>query len=321
MLFLIIGLGSMGKRRIRNLKELGEKSIIGFDIRDDRATSVSKEYDIVTFTDIKEALTMKPDVFIISTPPNHHIEYQELAVKNNIPFFCEAGISYSKKVGAESRKYHITACPSCTMRFNTLVKTFKEEIDKKTIGNVVAFTYHMGQYLPDWHPYEHIKDFYVGHEETSAPKEMIPFELCWLMWIFGDITEVMCMKDKLSSIDSDINDVYQIIVRFKSGILGHILIDVVSRQLVRKMRTVGEEGSIEFDFYEKEESIHILQKNETETKYFSSKDMYVEEMKSFIEEVKIGDRTYPFSLKEESKILKVLNSILLVSEKKHIVED
>ena len=29
--FLVIGLGSMGKRRIRNLKSLGYNNIIGFD--------------------------------------------------------------------------------------------------------------------------------------------------------------------------------------------------------------------------------------------------------------------------------------------------
>ena len=34
--FLIVGLGSMGKRRIRNLRANGEEKIIGFDIRIDR---------------------------------------------------------------------------------------------------------------------------------------------------------------------------------------------------------------------------------------------------------------------------------------------
>ena len=36
MKFLVIGLGSMGKRRVRNLLANGEKSIFGFDLREDR---------------------------------------------------------------------------------------------------------------------------------------------------------------------------------------------------------------------------------------------------------------------------------------------
>lgn len=36
MRFLVVGLGSMGKRRIRNLQELGFNKIVGFDIRKDR---------------------------------------------------------------------------------------------------------------------------------------------------------------------------------------------------------------------------------------------------------------------------------------------
>ena len=36
MRFLIVGLGSMGKRRIRNLRALGETEIAGFDPRPER---------------------------------------------------------------------------------------------------------------------------------------------------------------------------------------------------------------------------------------------------------------------------------------------
>ena len=46
MKVLVIGLGSMGKRRIRNLLKLGYKDIIGFDIRTDRINEVNKKYHI-----------------------------------------------------------------------------------------------------------------------------------------------------------------------------------------------------------------------------------------------------------------------------------
>ena len=36
MKFLIVGLGSMGKRRVRNLQRLGMTDITGFDPRADR---------------------------------------------------------------------------------------------------------------------------------------------------------------------------------------------------------------------------------------------------------------------------------------------
>ena len=43
---LIVGLGSMGKRRIRNLQKLGYRQLIGFDLRDDRIIETKKKYII-----------------------------------------------------------------------------------------------------------------------------------------------------------------------------------------------------------------------------------------------------------------------------------
>ena len=45
MKFLVIGLGSMGKRRVRCLMSLGEKDIIGFDPRQDRCDQKSPSED------------------------------------------------------------------------------------------------------------------------------------------------------------------------------------------------------------------------------------------------------------------------------------
>ncbi len=48
MKILQIGLGSMGKRRIRNFQALGLKDIVGFDFRNDRRDEAEKKYKIKT---------------------------------------------------------------------------------------------------------------------------------------------------------------------------------------------------------------------------------------------------------------------------------
>ena len=53
LIFLIVGLGSMGKRRIRTLHANEEKNIIGFDIRIDRRKEAEKKYNIQTIDDFK----------------------------------------------------------------------------------------------------------------------------------------------------------------------------------------------------------------------------------------------------------------------------
>jgi prephenate dehydrogenase len=63
--FLIVGLGSMGKRRIRNLRFNGEEKIIGFDIRIDRRKETETKYNIQTIDDFKILSPDNYDVLII----------------------------------------------------------------------------------------------------------------------------------------------------------------------------------------------------------------------------------------------------------------
>ena len=73
MKILVIGLGSMGKRRIRCLKALGESEIVGFDTRIDRREEATTKYNVTCYDDFQNALEeYNPDAFIISVPNNWH---------------------------------------------------------------------------------------------------------------------------------------------------------------------------------------------------------------------------------------------------------
>src|SRR3989338_1153461 len=87
--FLIIGLGSMGKRRIRNLHACGERDIIGFDIRPDRNEEAKAKYGIQVISDFKGISPKDFDAMIISTSPLAHKDYIRFALKNKKHFFVE----------------------------------------------------------------------------------------------------------------------------------------------------------------------------------------------------------------------------------------
>lgn len=316
MKFLVIGLGSMGKRRIRNLQYLGEKDIIGFDLSENKRKEAEQKYKITTFASIDQAMDNKPDVLIISTPPDHHLEYELLAAKNNKHFFCEAGIFTE---GLEElidicRNKEIVAAPSATLRFKQSIRKIKELIDSNKIGNIVALTYHMGQYLPDWHPWEDISEFYAGQKETSAAREMVPFELGWLTWIFGGLKRISCMKAKLSDLKADIDDVYQLIFQFKNGILGHLLVEVISRTPTRNFKAVGEKGTIEWSWSDdlvrlfdadKKEWLEFKEEGFREPGYVAKENMYIKEIKAFLEAIK-GESNYPYTLEQDYQLLTLL---------------
>ena len=170
MKFLVVGLGSMGKRRIRNLKQLSQNNIIGFDPRNDRCAESHEKYGIETFTDISLALKEKPDAMIISTPPDLHMHYAKIAINNKIHFFTEASVVQEEmdEVIQKLKNSNIIGSPSCTMRYHPIILKVNELIISDKIGKPLAFLYHSGQYLPDWHPWEDYRTFYVSKRKTGA---------------------------------------------------------------------------------------------------------------------------------------------------------
>lgn len=333
MKFLIIGLGSMGKRRVRNLQYLKAGEIHGFDLRKDRRRETKEKYGIIVFPNIEDALKEKPDAVIISTPPHLHMEYATRAAKQNIHFFTELNMSH-EKIDALLRlckKKNIVAAPSCTMRFHPAIQCMKQLLEKRYIGKIAAFSYHSGQYLPDWHPWEDYHTFFASQKETGACKEIILSELVWITWLFGRINKVSSLKKKSTILEADIEDIYQIILNFEEGPVGNMLVDALARYPVRYCEIIGEKGQIIWDCdknnvkvfeaqtknwrtYSQKESIH-------EAGYASSiiEDMYIEEMKHFIRTIK-GEIIYPYTFEEEKRILGIMQMIDKSSEEgKHIL--
>ena len=174
--------------------------IAGFDPREDRCQEAASNYEIHTFNDFDEAMATDPQALIISTPPHLHMPYARIAALNNKHFFTEASVLSDgmDEVIELCKGKGFVAAPSCTMRFHPLVQIIKKIVDSGDLDDILTFTYHSGQYLPDWHPWEDYRTFYVSRRETGACREIVPFELAWLTWVLGPIQAVSCFKGKLT---------------------------------------------------------------------------------------------------------------------------
>jgi len=277
MKFLIIGLGSMGKRRLRNLQELGYNDIIGFDIREDRRNNVQ----ILTCNTLEDALIHEPDVFIISTPPDHHRIYQEKAIELGIPFFTEASILNEGLLDIKGVK----GVPSATMLFNPSIQGIKD-----FIRDIKSFRYYCKSWLPAWHPKEKL-GYYAFNENVNGCKEMIPFELIWITNIFGEIDSIDSIS-WCSKILGNFNDYYVFKIRFVSGIEGIVEIDTISE----------EKGG-------GDRQITLLRKNDPiTTRIYCSERMYVEELKCFIDYIQ-GKKEFPHSFEKDQKLLEIIDRV------------
>lgn len=324
MKFLVIGLGSMGKRRIRNLLALKQENIAGFDINEDRVRDANEKYEIKTFNDFNKAIeSFNPDVFIISTPPNLHMKYAYLAKNKNIHCFIEASVVDSQKILALSEEINdnLVIAPSCTMSFFPAPIKIKELIQKEVIGKPLNFNYQSGQYLPDWHPWEKIENFYVSSRDTGGCREIVPFELTWLNDIFGDSRALACVKRKLTNINANIDDIYHCILEYPNNMIGNLTVEVISQpKAVRDIRIIGEKGEIVYNSDSNSIKYINTQMEDWETisfedgiiekDYINPEEPYINEIKTFIEAINAKDRKqFPNTLEKDYKILNTLYAL------------
>lgn len=321
MKFLIIGLGSMGKRRIRNLQALKAEDIIGFDFKEERRKEAEAKYKIKTIDDLQKLDFEKIDAIIVSTPPDIHNQYIKFAIEKGKPAFVEASVVLGdlEELEKKAKEKNVFIAPSCTMKFNPAIKKIKEIVKTGNYGKVTNFNYYMGQYLPDWHPWEGVKNFYVGKKETGGGREMVPFELTWVADIFGFPKNIKGFFGKTMDMGVDIDDTYVFAMDFGDK-CGSMLVDVVSRFATRSLTLNLERAQILWKW--DEDAIKIYN---ADTKQWASEPYlkgqaqegynkniaekpYIDEISSFIDRVS-GKGEFPNSLAEDIKILKLLSKI------------
>jgi len=333
MKFLVIGLGSMGKRRVRNLISLGYKNnIAGFDLRDDRRIEALK-YGIEVYDNFEKVMDdFKPDAFLISTPPNLHMHYAYIAEKKNIHCFIEASVVDSEKILELAKKIKnkkVLMAPSCTMRYYPMPIKIKELINSNIIGKILNYNYQTGQYLPDWHPWEKIEDFYVSNPDTGGCREIIPFELTWLNDIFGDSKPIACVRKKLTDISAYIDDIYHCILEYPNNIIGNLTVEVVSRpKATREIRILGSIGEIVYSADKNELRFINTKMKEwekisfdigtVESGYINPEEPYINEVKAFVDAIinlqSNKPSSYPNTLEDDYKILQTLYKLEDISE-------
>ena len=330
MKVLIVGLGSMGKRRIRCLLNLGINDLYGFDKRQDRLKESLDKYKIKTIEDFDDFLEKTDlDALIISTSPESHMEYAYKSVSKKIPCFIEASVSDSNLIRDLSRKIKnkkLVVAPSCTMKYFKGPSQIKKLISEGIVGKPIYLDYRTGQYLPDWHPWENINDFYVSQRNTGGCREIVPFELTWLNSLFGQPKPINSIIKKTNNLNVDIDDYYHFSLNYPNDLIANITVEVISRPFaLREFRLTGSNGQIVFSqdenkvrysTKEKSEWIEVdLSYGEIEPGYINPEKPYINEIDDFLKAVNNSNQDYfPNTLEKDYEVLSILEEIEKISQ-------
>jgi predicted dehydrogenase len=321
MKFLVIGLGSMGKRRIRCLKELGFSEIAGYDIRTDRRDEAAGRYGIHCYSDYSAALRdFAPDSAIISVPPDIHDRYIKSAIENRINFFVEASVVSGgiRESIAAIKDAGIVAAPSATLCFHPAIKLVASIVKSGELGKISNILLHSGQYLPDWHRYESVSDYYVSNPDTGGGREIVPFELSWFTKVFGWPRLVAANYRKTIDIlgAEHIDDTYNILLDY-SNFLAVVTVDVVSRYATRRLVVNGSDKQLYWSWDENEVRVFDPGIGAWESRKYEmevaeagynkniGENMYIDEIRDFIAAIR-GEKAFINTMEDDLRVLELL---------------
>ena len=332
MRIVIIGLGSMGKRRMRLLHEIACKDNIdielsGVDEREDRRDEAGTQaeelgFEIVTYDSLGAAMAENmADAAVISTSPLSHAGIIRECLEAGLNVFTELNLvtdGYDENIALAKAK-GLTLFMSSTPIYRDEMRYITDKV--KYMSSGLNYTYHIGQYLPDWHPWESYKDFFIGDKRTNGCREIMAVELPWLSKAFGRIESVNVMSLRQTSLDIDFPDSYNILIKHNSWHMGALTVDVTARPPIRELKIIGEGVYISWDGtpggllkYSEDENamvpVDIYAGIEHREGYNPTivENMYVNEIRDFLA-VLAGDKEAEYSMEKDREILELIDSI------------
>ncbi len=109
----------------------------------------------------------------------------------------------------------LTAMTGFCMRFFQPLQKAKELLTAGRVGRLVTARSFTGVYLPDWHPYEDYRSFYMAKKDQGGGvllDECHAFD--WMQWLCGPITAVCAVVGTFSDLEVETDDVCEALVRF-----------------------------------------------------------------------------------------------------------
>ncbi|MGP8153530.1 MAG: Gfo/Idh/MocA family oxidoreductase [Smithella sp.] len=293
MKFLIAGLGSIGRRHLRNLLKLNEKDIVLLrtfksTLPDDELKGFSVE------TNIHAALAHRPDAVIISNPTSHHMDVAIPAAEAGCHLLIEKPISHNFEkldyLKAALQKGCGQVLIGYQFRFHPHFHKTKILLDEGNIGRPLSARAHYGDYLPQWHPWE---DYRQGYSARSELGGGVTWTLChpldYLMWFLGEAKTLWKVTNKISDLDILVEDIGEFGLRFEQGAIGSVQMNYYQQPPAHYFEIVGTEGTIKWN---QDDNILRIYKSSCKcwemipaTDGFERNDMFLSEMKHFVEVV------------------------------------
>ncbi len=315
MNILVVGLGSIGRRHTRLLKERGDVEVfVAEPIAANIDRAMSEAGPVRAFSSLEEALDKETfDIVMIATPHTMHAAQAIRCLEAGCNVFCEKPMSDTLESAAAmqdaARKSGKILGIAYMQHFNPLVLKMKQNIESGVYGNILHFSSNVGTYIT-------LMNSVSRHQMTTVGSLYMDniHDLDLLCWYLGKLPVSVRASgfrggDLELSSDPNVSDVE---IVFEGNLLANIHFDYIQFPQVHTNHIVGDKAWGEIDFQTRLHTVGSLGGEVvTETVPIERDDLYRSEWASFIDAVKTGGK--PSSPPEGAILPTLLTEAIIAS--------
>ena len=280
----VIGMGNIGARHLRVLRQIDNVCPVAISRRPERAKELEK-LGYMTAGDLRVAADMGATFCIIATETGRHMQDGLLALENGLdvlvekPLSVNAGEARKLCVAAEEKGRRIFV--GCCLRFSESLNTFRGLVG--AIGRLHSVRIECQSYLPDWRPTRPYRDSYSARADEGGVLRDLVHEIDYAGWIFGWPTALQARVRNLGRLGIDADETADLLWETVDGCVLSISLDYLSRSPRRRMRASGEWGTLEWDGVEDTVTLAPTEGAVKAEKSLQRKDeMFLEQARAFI---------------------------------------
>lgn len=326
MKVLIAGLGSIGRRHLRNLQILGERDIILY--RTHRSTLPDDELsEFLVETDLKTALDHDPDAVIVSNPTSHHLDVAIPAARRGCDILLEKPISHTMEgvtdLATVVRDEQVNVLVGYQYRFHPSLQKMNELLKTGAIGRPLSARSHWGEYLPNWHPWEDYRKGYSARADLGGGVILtLSHPLDYLRWLFGEVEEVWASSGSYGDLELDVEDTAEISLRFSKGMIASVHLDYNQQPPAHHLEVIGTDGTIQWNYSDGAVRWYQGDNNAWQTwstpQKFERNEMFLAQMRHFLA-VARGEINPVCSLDDGIQALRIALAALESGQSKKLV--
>ncbi len=272
---LFVGLGSIGKRHLKNLKAL-----IDIDVDALRSSTKMPLPDEISFLIRKEYYDIKDlpkyDMIFITNPSDLHYETILNLQDKTDNFFVEKPLDViplraEQLSKLDLNKLYYIACP---LRHTGVYRALEEILKDKKIYSTRAIC---TSYLPEWRPGVDYRTIYSARKESGGVKIDLIHEFDYLFRLLGFPKKHVMFENKISDLEIESNDFVSFTGEYDDKYL-ELHLDYFGRIKQRTAEFYTKDDVIWCDFNSSKIRVNGQIQNFSE----EINDRYVNEMKYFL---------------------------------------